>query len=290
MLPAAREMDWHLCPQSQHYGGGVGVGEDRQVLANGVRQARGTDPAMCAGPADYIVTGSGTVLVCGEPAARMSDKTMHQGFVAFGSGNVFVGGPTVGVVLGGSDAAKRACANAAKGRRAGASRQSYENCAVEACRVVINKSRGSEHTEDQMLDEAMNRGYAERTKARRDSGGMSMLDEEKLLKDHGVDANLERLSRAELLQRIADRRGVITKHDAGELWNSPEDANQPHAVIPYAVEYGPDGRPRAVVVLDTGTGNCAERIPMAQFWSSLGWDPSMPDWPVLAVATRHPIW
>lgn len=288
MLPATRRSDSHNCPA--HGCGEVCALKAARVETNSLSQARGTDPVVCAGGTlDFIVTGSGTVTVGSQPAARMSDKTMHGGVITFGAGNVVIGGPTVGVVLGGSDAVKKACEAAAKGRRSGSKQQSYDNCGVEAVRIITNQANGTSHTEDEVLDDAMAHGRADRGATRRESGGMNMLQQEQHLKAHGVDASPKHLSEAELLQAIAERKGVITNHDAGKLWNSPADAKQAHFVIPYATEYGPDGKPKAIIVLDTGTGNCAERIPMDRFWNSLDRDPKAPD-PIPAVVTRKPIW
>jgi uncharacterized Zn-binding protein involved in type VI secretion len=46
----------------------------------------------CTGPPDVIVKGSATVLIGGQPAARMGDTTAHGGVIVAGAPNVIIGG------------------------------------------------------------------------------------------------------------------------------------------------------------------------------------------------------
>jgi uncharacterized Zn-binding protein involved in type VI secretion len=98
-LPAARKDDFHACTQQTpkpHIGGPV-VDGFGGVLVEGRKSARLGDPTECKpvpelGP-DFIKCGSKTVLIGGRPAARLSSKTIHGGFVASGSPKVLIGGP-----------------------------------------------------------------------------------------------------------------------------------------------------------------------------------------------------
>ena len=54
--------------------------------------ARMGDMAVCAGPPDTIVKGSGTVLIGKMPAARMLDNCAHGGMVVIGCPTVLIGG------------------------------------------------------------------------------------------------------------------------------------------------------------------------------------------------------
>lgn len=54
--------------------------------------ARVGDQALCVGPPDVIVAGSGTVLIEGMPAARLGDSTAHGGTIALGLPTVQIGG------------------------------------------------------------------------------------------------------------------------------------------------------------------------------------------------------
>jgi uncharacterized Zn-binding protein involved in type VI secretion len=55
-------------------------------------QARLGDMCVCVGPPDVIVMGSTSVLVCGQPAARMGDPTAHGGSIVIGCPTVIIGG------------------------------------------------------------------------------------------------------------------------------------------------------------------------------------------------------
>jgi uncharacterized Zn-binding protein involved in type VI secretion len=50
------------------------------------------DLLTCAGPPDFIIKGSATVLIGGMPAARMGDTTSHGGTIMVGSFRVMIGG------------------------------------------------------------------------------------------------------------------------------------------------------------------------------------------------------
>jgi uncharacterized Zn-binding protein involved in type VI secretion len=47
--------------------------------------------AVCAGGPDTIAMGSLTVLVMGQPAARMGDMTAHGGVIVMGLPTVLIG-------------------------------------------------------------------------------------------------------------------------------------------------------------------------------------------------------
>ena len=86
MPPAARITD-----STTHGGIIVGPGEPT-VLIGGMPAARMGDMAVCTGPPDSIVAGSGTVLIGGMPAARMGDSTAHGGTIVLGEPTVLIGG------------------------------------------------------------------------------------------------------------------------------------------------------------------------------------------------------
>jgi uncharacterized Zn-binding protein involved in type VI secretion len=62
------------------------------VLIEGQPAARMGDLLTCAGPPDFIIKGSATVLIGGMPAARMGDTTSHGGTIMVGSFRVMIGG------------------------------------------------------------------------------------------------------------------------------------------------------------------------------------------------------
>ena len=95
MKPAARLSDLHACPLSDgpkpHVGGpiiGPGV---VTVLVGDMPAAVVGDTAVCVGPPDTIVSGSGTVQIGGKSAARLGDKTAHGGTIVLGCFTVQIG-------------------------------------------------------------------------------------------------------------------------------------------------------------------------------------------------------
>lgn len=96
MPPAARIADMHMCPMFTgpvpHIGGPILPPGCPTVLIGCMPAARATDMAVCAGPPDAIVKGSGTVLIGGLPAARMGDTTAHGGAILIGCFTVMIGG------------------------------------------------------------------------------------------------------------------------------------------------------------------------------------------------------
>jgi uncharacterized Zn-binding protein involved in type VI secretion len=53
--------------------------------------ARVGDVATCVGPPDVIAMGSFTVMIGGQPAARIGDLTAHGGAIALGCPTVNIG-------------------------------------------------------------------------------------------------------------------------------------------------------------------------------------------------------
>jgi uncharacterized Zn-binding protein involved in type VI secretion len=96
MMPAARLMDLHVCPMVTgvvpHVGGPVMALPTSKVLTGMMFQAVLGDKAICVGPPDSIVKGSGTVQVGGKPAARMLDSCAHGGMITVGCPTVIIGG------------------------------------------------------------------------------------------------------------------------------------------------------------------------------------------------------
>jgi uncharacterized Zn-binding protein involved in type VI secretion len=93
--PAARLSDMHVCPMITgnvpHVGGPISGPGAATVLLGGQPAARVGDQAVCTGPPDSIVVGSATVLIAGAPAARLGDTTAHGGKIAVGLPTVLIG-------------------------------------------------------------------------------------------------------------------------------------------------------------------------------------------------------
>jgi uncharacterized Zn-binding protein involved in type VI secretion len=96
MPPAARLTDFHSCPAATgpvpHVGGPIAGPGAPTVLICGMPAAVVGDMAVCVGPPDSIVKGSGTVMLAGKPAARMGDSTAHGGSIVAGAPTVMLGG------------------------------------------------------------------------------------------------------------------------------------------------------------------------------------------------------
>ena len=62
------------------------------MLINNLPAAVVGDSLVCVGPPDSIIKGSGTVLICNKPAARLGDTTAHGGAIVLGCFTVLIGG------------------------------------------------------------------------------------------------------------------------------------------------------------------------------------------------------
>lgn len=95
MSPAARLTDMHVCPMVTalvpHVGGPILAPGAPTVLICGLPAARISDMAVCVGPPDVIAMGSFTVLIGGMPAARIGDMTAHGGVIVAGAPTVLIG-------------------------------------------------------------------------------------------------------------------------------------------------------------------------------------------------------
>lgn len=95
MKPAARVTDRHTCPAfsgpQPHVGGQILGPGCSTVLIAGQPAARVGDPASCAGPLAAILAGSATVQIGGSPAARQGDATSHGGRIVGGAATVLIG-------------------------------------------------------------------------------------------------------------------------------------------------------------------------------------------------------
>lgn len=94
--PAARITDMHVCPMVTgvvpHVGGPINPPGAITVLIGGQPAATVGDMAICTGPPDSIIKGSGTVFIGGKPAARLGDSTAHGGVIVLGCPTVLIGG------------------------------------------------------------------------------------------------------------------------------------------------------------------------------------------------------
>ena len=96
MPEAARVDDGHDCPAAEgpkpHKGGPILEPCCVSVLIGDKRAARVGDLAFCVGPTDSISSGSSSVTIGGEKAARKGDSTVHKGVITEGCSTVIIGG------------------------------------------------------------------------------------------------------------------------------------------------------------------------------------------------------
>ena len=98
MPPAARVSDMHVCPMVTpgvppipHVGGPILPPCCPTVMICYLPAARLGDMATCVGPPDTIVMGSTSVIIGGQPAARIGDPTAHGGVIVAGAPTVIIG-------------------------------------------------------------------------------------------------------------------------------------------------------------------------------------------------------
>lgn len=273
MPPAARaNADSHVCSTPTplpHVGGYINGPGSPQVLVNGYPLVRASDTCLCTPAVNFIVTGARWVWVDGLLAARETDKTMHPppGSVVTGSPDVLIGGPTAGAILGGPSAGNAACVAAANGRTSNSQQQSYENCGVESSRLIINQANGSSVTEDQLLDQSLQNGDATNAPDRADAGGTSPAQRQAILAQNGVPSSLQPNTMENIMQAVAEKKGVITSHDAGTLWGTDQAGG--HAIGVIGIVYDANGNPSEVITNDTGLGVCHNTVPIGQYKASL---------------------
>ena len=267
MPKAARVGDTHICPL--HGTGIIQLPCSLNVKTNSRPQARVTDRLLCAGGVpDFIVTGSAKVKANSLPVARVGDKTMHGGTIGpIASLNVEVGGGTVGATLGFPDAWLTTFNAEAAGRTSGKVQQSYGNCGIESLRALVLANGGNVSENDALNWAIANAGVDDSTDPNQ-KGGSNPDGREKVLSNYGVASHQENASRENITQAVAEGKGVITSHDAGQLWNNPA-VNGGHAITVTGVEYNADGTIGNVITNDTGLGQGRRSVPAKRFFDSL---------------------
>jgi len=271
--PAARVGDHHTCPMVEpgpkpHVGGPILPPGCPTVLICNKPAARINDKAFCIGPVDTIVKGAFPVTIGNMPASRESDATSHGGKIVIGCSSVEIGlAGTTGNPL---DATK-ACRDASNGRPSGSTQQSYQNCGVESSRQIINRANNSNISERNLLNQSMNNNWANRALTIADSGGTSAASRTAILSSHGVSSTTQAASMQNLGIALSQGRGVICSVMAGTLWapSALPPGTGRHAILVTGIEYNSAGDPTHVIINDTGTGNCGQRVPAATFTQAM---------------------
>ena len=274
--PAARVGDLHACPLVSpgpvpHVGGPILPPGAPTVLIGGLPAARMGDQASCiASPPDIISKGAFPVPVSGSPAARVGDMTVHGGVI------LPPGCPTVLIGLSGTAGnvfiGTIMCQAAAGGRGSGTTQQSYNNCGVESSRQVINQATNSNLTEDQLLQTALDNGWASYDNPATPSGtppvfgdgGTNPSTRQSILINSGIASTVQAGNLENMGLALSQGKGVIASLDAYYLWPPHPDLDPGalHAVTVTGIEYDDNGDVAHVIINDTGTGECGRRVPV----------------------------
>jgi len=279
--PAARVGDMHVCPMVTpgtppvpHVGGPVLPPGGVTVLIGALPAARMGDLAVCVGPPDSIVKGAFPVPISRNPAARMGDQTAHGGTVAMGCPTVLIGlSGTAGNVRVGT----AMCNAAAGGRTSGATQQTYNNCGVESSRQVINRANGSNLSENQVLQNAINNGWANGTPGSPPvfaDGGTGAGSRQSILANAGVPSTVQASNLDNLGLAMSRGQGTIANLDAAQLWGGTTPPGSLHAVTVTGVQYDDAGQVTNVIINDTGAGQCGQSVPIATWNAAVGAHPS----------------
>ncbi|ETR66854.1 MAG: hypothetical protein OMM_05453 [Candidatus Magnetoglobus multicellularis str. Araruama] len=202
------------------------------------------------------------------PASRKSDATSHGGKITTGCSNVEIGlAGTTGNPL----VASEECQNASNGRTSGSTQQSYQNCGVESSRQIINRANNSNISENNLLNQAMNNGWASRARNIADSGGTNVGTRTSILRANGVQSTTQAASMQNLGIAMSQGKGVICSVMAGTLWapSAVPPGTGRHAILVTGIKYNDAGEPTHVIINDTGTGNCGQRVPAATFQQAM---------------------
>lgn len=260
--------------------------------------AIGNDMTVClsCGAIAWVVTGSSSVFINGQPVARKTDLIAHessaQGEITTGSPTVFLGGARFGATTGSPNEAAKLCEQMKTGRVGNSSRQTKENCGIEACRMIIERAGNPSckgKSESDLLTQS--------TPARRsDDGRTSSLDQQRILLGSGVNLRtvdysetVTSPSRDSLASDINSNRGVITAHDTNTFYGGSGSAAtgtraSSHSVMVTGIQWGADGTPEEYIVNDTADVNgCGKHVSASAFERSL-----LPNTP--AQVTNKPIW
>lgn len=253
------------------------------VFIGGPPAARIGDKSICLGPAPIpnpIVKGAFPVPISNSPAARESDMAAHPG-----SKISQPCCPTVEIGLAGTSgnpwAGEKVCVDLKEGRNPppGAKdphgrplqpktpHQSYNNCAVESARGIVN-AKGGNVAQEAMLNRAFSLGANKVPGNLYASGGAGTAVQAKILNSYGVGASQIRGTASALQVATAQGKGVIATLDAGARGFWPPGGAPPHsghAVQVTGANYDDNGKILSYIVNDTGYGKCSEEVEAGVF-------------------------
>ena len=245
---------------------------------------------------EAITEGEPRVLINGKPPARITDGVSCGGRISTGFSRVRIGRATSRVV-GNVEAGMKMCQAAKKGRKSGKTSQSYNNCGVESVRQLINQATGSNLTETQLLQHALDTPFGNGYEAGRgippdtakgdppvpfgtaprpQDGGTNPYTRQAILNDYGVPSTVEDNNLDNISTALSNGQGVTADVDAGILWgNTTKPRAFNHEVTVTGVEYDANGQISNVIINDTGTGQCSQHVPI-DLWNKATKDVPIP--------------
>ncbi|MBO0859039.1 MAG: PAAR domain-containing protein [Chloracidobacterium sp.] len=141
--------------------------------------------------------------------------------------------------------------------------QSGNNCSVQSSQQLIRAATGKNISEADMEQLAQGTGVYD-PKYGTKSGGSATI-----LRSAGVPAHLEENNPQNIQNALSEGKGVVSSHDAGELWGDPQNVGDGHAVNTTGIVRDADGNVTHYITNDTGTGEAARVVPAQQYERSL---------------------
>ncbi len=309
--PVFRVGDVAKCPK---HGPGVAVSAPSGIRVNGRALRKVGDAIVCTdGSMDRLGSGAATVRVLGTDwAGRLGDETLHGGTVMLGSTNVRIGGPSATGCVG---KLKTACQAMAAGRNPpkGAvgpdgkqlpphtAEQSYNNCGMEAMRMLIRQATGNRVDQESFFDYMIDNYTSPEARKKRGRSGKAAGRDSKLpkdryrsggthpdeqiggLRDFGVEAEQFEQTPAAIQKGVKEGKGIM----AG-VWMDMVDPppgskgtqTGPHVLVIIGVVYDEHGRAVAYIVNNPASG-CGIQYPAAQIERALT---------KRGIMTKKPIW
>lgn len=192
-----------------------------------------------------------------------------------------------GVGLKAPRASSVACLENASTRASGARHQSYNNCGLEAWRVVINLAREQSGeapvSEDQLLRVAVTHGWAREATTARESGGSTADGQVGLLRKYGIGAKSVSQSMKVVNEAVSSGRGITVGVNPQKLWPKVYTNGGVHALLIAGVKRDEKGVPTEYVLNDTGQGLCGTSVKASDLEAAL-----IPQ--AQAVVTEAPVW
>jgi hypothetical protein len=152
-----------------------------------------------------------------------------------------------------------------------------EDCGLVSCQDVLNQF-GVDINETDVTGFAIENGLCESTGDASASGGTTLEQQEKILRDYHVPAHAETgRTMQDLASDIEQNKGVIIEVNAGVLWNDPqyfENGASNHAIVVTGVARDPTtGEIQGFYINDSGkndSGRFVDVQTMHQAWEETG--------------------